>query len=70
MLCQAELGEGAATGVVSVSQAGEGSADASDVQFEAFQVSDQAVKLFQAGWFQAPEKPTSPTCILRNPQVR
>lgn len=56
--------------MVSVSSAEDGATQAADVQFEAFQLSDQAVRLFQAGWFQAPEKLNGGSCILRNPKVR
>lgn len=58
------------TGVVSIQQAEDGSTtDSTDVQFEAFQLSDQAVRLWKDGWFQPHEKPTAGSCTLRNPQV-
>ncbi|KAK9805051.1 hypothetical protein WJX73_007136 [Symbiochloris irregularis] len=66
---QAELGETAATAVVSIQQNEDGSAtDSTDVQFEAFQLSDQAVKLWEDGWIQPHEKPTGGSCTLRNPK--
>ena len=64
------MGESAATAVVSIQQAEDGSTtDSKDVQFEAFQLSDQAVKLWQAGWFQPHDKPTGGSCTLRDPRV-
>ncbi|CAL8463810.1 g3344 [Coccomyxa elongata] len=45
---QAELGDRAVTGVVSTSVTEEGSPE---THFEAFQVTDQAVRLWQEGWF-------------------
>lgn len=49
---QAELGEMAVTGIVALSPA-ESKEDLPEVHFEAFQVSEQCVSLWQQGWFAA-----------------
>lgn len=51
---QRELGDHGVTGVVSLSV----SDDGSDVHFEAFQVSDQCVKLVNDGWFDQQKDPS------------
>mmetsp|Transcript_20771 Transcript_20771/g.62557 ORF Transcript_20771/g.62557 Transcript_20771/m.62557 type:complete len:413 (-) Transcript_20771:823-2061(-) len=61
---QEELGECAVTGVVS-SAATDG--DLRETHFEAFQVSDQAVKLHKEGWFQPQDEPCGES-KLRNPK--
>ncbi|CAK0786439.1 hypothetical protein CVIRNUC_009652 [Coccomyxa viridis] len=60
---QAELGDKAVTGVVSMAV----SDDGSETHFEAFQVSDQAVRLWQEGWFQGSAQPSG-VSVLRNPK--
>ncbi|CAL5226154.1 g8977 [Coccomyxa viridis] len=60
---QAQLGEKAVTGVVSMAV----SDDGSETHFEAFQVSDQAVRLWQEGWFQSSAEPSG-VSILRDPK--
>lgn len=64
------MGETAATAVVSIQQCDDGStAESTDVQFEVFQLSDQAVRLWKDGWFQPHEKGTGSSCTLRNPKA-
>jgi nuclear protein localization family protein 4 len=60
---QAELGETAVTGVVSVAPSGEGGSGG-DVHFEAFQVSRQAADLAARGWLAAPAS-GSPAGVTR-----
>ncbi|KAK9919102.1 hypothetical protein WJX75_009428 [Coccomyxa subellipsoidea] len=61
---QAELGERAVTAVVSMSVTEEGTPE---IHFEAFQVSDQTVRLWQEGWFTNSTE-FSGVSILRNPK--
>ncbi|DBA78069.1 hypothetical protein WJX79_008629 [Trebouxia sp. C0005] len=60
---QDEVGEHCVTGVVSLAVSDEGS----DVHFEAFQVSDQCVKLVKAGWFDVQKEPSG-VSTLTNPK--
>lgn len=63
---QAEMGEQAVTAVV-VNLPGEEEGDPPEVHVEAFQVSQQCVKLYQQGWVQDQTEPTG-TTLLRNPR--
>lgn len=61
---QDELGETCVTGVVAVWPSEEGHPE---VHFEAFQVSDQCVKLWKEGWFQEQSEPSGVT-VMRDPK--
>ncbi|KAK9826206.1 hypothetical protein WJX81_008221 [Elliptochloris bilobata] len=61
---QADMGETAVTAVVSLAPSEDGGSEA---HFEAFQVSDQAVRLWQEGWFQEQAEPSG-VLPLRNPK--
>ncbi|KAL4446805.1 hypothetical protein ABPG77_008049 [Micractinium sp. CCAP 211/92] len=61
---QDEMGEHAVTAVVATWPGEDGTPE---VHFEVFQVSDQCVKLWREGWFQAQEEPAG-TSTLRNPK--
>eukprot|EP01024_Parvocaulis_polyphysoides_P046480 TRINITY_DN4377_c0_g1_i2.p1 TRINITY_DN4377_c0_g1~~TRINITY_DN4377_c0_g1_i2.p1 ORF type:complete len:415 (+),score=71.98 TRINITY_DN4377_c0_g1_i2:901-2145(+) len=60
---QDELGETCVTVVVLLDMSEEG---AGNVHFEAFQCSDQAVRLYKTGWFKSDEEPKG-VIKLRNP---
>jgi len=63
---QGEMGQHAVTAVV-VNLPGEEEGDPPEVHVEAFQVSQQCVKLYQNGWVQDQAEPTG-TTLLRNPK--